>query len=111
MSQAVSDKAIHLNEESFEKILASDVPVVVDFWAEWCGPCRMLGPVVEELAANFAGRAVIAKVNVDENNILAGKLGIFSIPNVKIFKNRKEVENIIGAVPYGVLSKALEKHL
>jgi len=99
MANAATDTVIHLNSESFDKALHSGQPVLVDFWAEWCGPCRMIGPVIEGLAHEYAGRAIMAKVNVDDNPELAGRYGISSIPNVKIFKNSVEVENIVGAVP------------
>ena len=111
MSQVITDKVLHLNNESFDQALRAELPVVVDFWAAWCGPCRMLGPSMEQLAQNYSGRAVVAKVNTDENQELAYQYGISSIPNVKIFKQGKEVENIVGAVPYEHLQEALERHL
>ncbi len=111
MSAIATDKVVHLNKNSFSTAINSSQPVVVDFWAEWCGPCRMVGPVLEELAGDYAGRAVIAKVNVDENQSLAAQYGINSIPNIKIFKNGKEVENIVGAVPKNVFQQAIDKHI
>ncbi|MBR2056516.1 MAG: thioredoxin, partial [Clostridia bacterium] len=80
-------KYITLTEENFDAVLASNPVVVVDFWATWCGPCKMLAPVIEELASDFEGKAVIGKVDVDENETLARKFGIMSIPSVFIFKN------------------------
>lgn len=106
-----SDAIIHLNVDSFDEAIAADKPVVVDFWAEWCGPCRMIAPVLDELAGDYEGKATVAKVNVDENQELAGRFGITSIPNIKIFKKGVEVENIVGATPKATLQAAIERHL
>lgn len=102
---------LKLNVESFDDAIKAAKPVLVDFWAEWCGPCRALSPVLDKLAAEMGEQVVVAKVNVDENPALAQRFGISSIPNMKIFKNGLEVDNIIGVSPLPMLKKALEKHL
>ena len=94
-----------------EKVLKSDLPVLIDFWAEWCGPCRMVAPVVEELAKNYAGKAVIGKVNVDEERSLAQKYRVFSIPTLFIFKDGEVVDQLVGARPYDDIAKVLDKHV
>jgi thioredoxin 1 len=97
-----------ITDDSFEnEVLNADKPVLVDFWAEWCGPCRMVGPIVEELAEEYDGKAKIGKVNVDENQI-AMKYGIRSIPSLLIFKNGEVVDQIVGAVPKQQLKKQLD---
>ncbi len=94
-----------------EEVLKSEHPVLVDFWAEWCGPCRMIGPVVEEMAGEYAGKAKIGKVNVDNNPEVSVKYGIRSIPALLIFKNGEVVDQIIGAVPKTHLTKQLDAQL
>jgi thioredoxin 1 len=101
-------KPIEITDSNFQEVLASDKPVLVDFWAEWCGPCRMIGPIVEELAGEYEGKAVIAKVDVDSNPNVSAKYGIRSIPTLLVFKNGEVVDKQIGAVPKAVLSKKLE---
>lgn len=104
-------KTIEITDANFEEIINSDKPVLVDFWAEWCGPCRMIGPVVEELATDYEGKAVIGKVNVDENPNVSAKFGIRSIPTLLVFKNGEIVDKQVGAVPKGVLSQKLEAQM
>ena len=105
-------KAIEVNEGNFEEVvLNSDKPVLVDFWAAWCGPCRMVGPVVEEMAGEYADTAVIAKLDVDANQALSIKYGIRSIPALLYFKGGEVVDNVIGAVPKNVLTKKLDAQI
>jgi thioredoxin 1 len=104
-------KAIELNESNFDQIIKGDKPVLVDFWAEWCGPCRMIGPVVEELAGEYEGQAVVGKVNVDFNPGLSVKYGIRSIPALMVFKNGEVVDKVIGVTPKGVLADKLKAQL
>ena len=104
-------KTIELTDSNFEQHLSSDKPVLVDFWAEWCGPCKMIGPVVEELAGDYDGKAVIGKVNVDENPNISAKYGIRSIPTLLVFKGGEIVDKQVGAVPKGVLSQKLDAQI
>ncbi len=104
-------KTIELTDANFEEVVSGDQPVLVDFWAEWCGPCKMIGPVVEELAGDYDGKAVIGKVNVDENPNVSAKYGIRSIPTLLVFKGGEIVDKQVGAVPKGVLSQKLDAQL
>lgn len=102
-------KYVTLTDDNFaDEVLNSDVPVLVDFWATWCGPCRMIAPVIEELADEFDGRAKIGKVDVDSNARVATQFGIRSIPTLLFFKDGQVVEQQIGASPKRVLSDKLE---
>ena len=88
---------VHVSDETFdEMVLQAPVPALVDFWAPWCGPCRMVAPIVEDLARDYHGRAMIAKINTDENVQVAGRLGIMGIPTLIVFKDGKEVDRVIG---------------
>lgn len=102
---------IEITDSNFNEVLNTDKPVLVDFWAEWCGPCKMIGPVVKELASEYEGRAVIGKVNVDENPGTAAQFGIRSIPTLLVFKNGEIVDKQIGAVPKAVLAGKLDAQL
>jgi thioredoxin 1 len=101
-------KAIVINDANFDEIINSDKPVLVDFWAEWCGPCKMIGPVVEELAGDYEGRAVVGKLNVDENPTVTARFGVRSIPTLLVFKGGQIVDKQIGAVPKSVLAQKLQ---
>ena len=104
-------KAITLSDANFDQVINDDKPVLVDFWAEWCGPCKMIGPVVEELAAEYEGKAVIAKLNVDENPNTTVKFGVRSIPTLLVFKGGKIVDKQVGAVPKSVLAQKLQAQM
>ena len=104
--------ALEINDANFEElVMKSDKPVLVDFWAEWCGPCRMVGPIVEELAKEYDGKAVIGKVNVDHNPNISMSLGIRNIPTLLIFKNGQVVDKQVGAVPKSILAGKLNAQL
>ena len=100
-----------ITDSNFEKIINSDKPVLIDFWAEWCGPCKMIGPLVEELANEFEGKAIIGKVDVDTNPEVSAKFGIRSIPTLLVFKDGKIVDKQVGAVPKSVLSDKIQTQL
>ena len=105
-------KAIQVTDATFAaEVLQSDKPVLVDFWAEWCGPCRMIAPVVEEMAGEYEGKAKIVKLDVDANPQVSMQFGIRSIPTLLIFKNGKIVDQIVGAVPKPMLKKQLDAKL
>lgn len=96
-------------ESNFEQeVLQSDVPVVVDFYADWCGPCKMMSPVIEKLADTYEGRIKIGKLNTDEAQSLAAKYGVMSIPNIVFFKNGEVVDRQVGAVPQSVLEEKIK---
>lgn len=105
---ATTHKAIEINDSNFEEIINQGKPVLVDFWAEWCGPCKMIGPSVEELANEYEGKAIIGKLNVDFNPNSAAKFGIRSIPTLLFFKDGQVVDKQIGAVAKVALAKKLE---
>ncbi len=104
--------SIKIDEVNFKtEVLDETLPVLVDFWAVWCGPCKIIGPIIEELSSEYAGKMKFGKVNVDENNSLASQFGVMSIPTLKIFKNGKVVGEMIGAAPKQVLEDEIKKHI
>lgn len=103
--------AIHFTNDGFNKALAQGGVMLVDFWAGWCGPCRMLGPVIDQLSEEYAGKVIVGKVNVDEEPMLAQQFGVMSIPNVVILKNGKEVDRLVGVQPKGNFTAKLDKVL
>ena len=103
--------AMKLDASNFDQVLAGQQPVLVDFWATWCGPCRMVAPVIEQLAQEFEGRAVVGKVDVDECGELAMRYGVMSIPTVIFFKNGKEIDRKVGVMPAGAFTQVLDQNL
>lgn len=104
--------ALEFTDANFDElVLQSDKPVIVDFWAEWCGPCRMVGPIVEELGKEYDGKAVVGKLNVDHNPGITMKYGIRNIPTILFFKGGEQVDKQVGAVPKQVLAGKLEKQM
>jgi thioredoxin 1 len=108
----VSDKIVHTNDSRFDAdVLQSDKAVLLDFWAEWCGPCKMIAPLLDEAAEQYADRLTVAKINIDENPNAPAKFGIRSIPTLMLFKNGTVLDQKLGAMSKSQLTEFLEKHL
>jgi thioredoxin len=106
------DNILEFSDQNFEQeVLKSDKPVLVDFWAEWCAPCRMIAPAVEEIAGEYAGRAKVGKLNVDENGSVTSRYNIRSIPTLLIFKNGEIKDQLVGTTSKANLAKLLDKNL
>jgi thioredoxin 1 len=104
-----SQTIVHLTDASFDQTLAAHAePLIVDFWAEWCGPCKAIAPVLEELAQEYAGRLTVAKVNVDEQPALAARFQVRSIPTLLFFKGGRVVDQVVGAVPKAQIKKRMD---
>ncbi|MBF2078605.1 MAG: thioredoxin [Synechococcales cyanobacterium T60_A2020_003] len=105
-------EAAQVTDSTFkQEVLESELPVLVDFWAPWCGPCRMVAPVVDEISEQYSGQVKVVKVNTDENPAVASQYGIRSIPTLMIFKGGQRVDMVVGAVPKMTLANTLEKYL
>ena len=106
----MSDNTLELTTENFEeKVINSDKPVLVDFWAEWCGPCKLLSPTIDSIANTFDGKVVVGKVNVDNNPTLAAEYNVRGIPNLLIFKSGRVKEQLVGNVPENKITEELNK--
>tara|TARA_B100000674_G_scaffold106428_1_gene78106 strand:- start:123 stop:443 length:321 start_codon:yes stop_codon:yes gene_type:complete len=104
-------KTIELNEENFNETIGSTKPVLVDYWAEWCGPCKMVAPILEEVAVDLSDKLTVGKVDVDENQELAAQLNIMSIPTLVLFKNGEVIDQAIGALSKAQLLSFLKQHI
>lgn len=103
--------ALEITEANFQELINGDKPVMVDFWAEWCGPCRMVGPIIDELYTDYDGKAVIGKVNVDTEGGIAAQFGVRNIPTILVFKNGEVVDKQVGATSKAVLASKIEAQL
>lgn len=107
----MGDNVIKLTKNNFKEIINGDVPCLVDFWATWCGPCRMLGPVIDEIADDYEGKLIVGKVNIDEEMELAQEYRVMTIPTVMIFKNGEIVDKNIGAIPKEDMEDFIDKNI
>ncbi len=104
-------KALEITDSNFNDIVSKNKTVLIDFWAEWCGPCRMIAPMIEELAGEYEGKAIIGKLDVDSNQESSVKFGVRSIPTLLVFKDGELVDRHVGAVPKETLSKSIDSNL
>lgn len=112
MEKQTVTSTITVNDENFDdEVLRSNIPVLVDFWAEWCGPCKVVGPTVEALASDYQGKVKVAKLNVDDNPEAAGRFGVRSIPTLIVFKDGEAQQTAVGVKPKGQLAELIEKVL
>jgi len=108
----MGNSILHISDQNFEQeVIQSDIPVLVDYWAEWCGPCKMIAPVLDELSSEYAGRLKIAKLNVDENQSIPAKFGIRGIPTLMLFKQGQVEATKVGALSKSQLTAFLDSHL
>ena len=108
----MSDKIIYLSDDGFENdVLKSDLPVLVDFWAEWCGPCKMIAPILDDVSEEYAGRVTIAKLNVDQNNVSPAKYGVRGIPTLLLFKNGELAATKVGALSKTQLKEFIDAQI
>lgn len=110
-NKAPQENPIEMNEENFDEVIRRNPLVVVDFWASWCGPCRIVEPIIEELAKEYSGRILFGKLNVDNNKLISLRYNIMSIPTFLVFKNGKLVDRIVGALPKKMLEREIKRHL
>ena len=103
--------ALQVTDANFDELVNSGKPMVLDFWAEWCGPCRMVGPIVDELATEYEGKVIIGKIDVDNNDDVVSQFGIRNIPTLFVFKGGEKVDSVMGLQPKAELAKVLDKHL
>lgn len=112
LENIMSDKIIYLSDDSFENdVLKSDLPVLVDFWAEWCGPCKMIAPILDDVSEEYAGRLTIAKLNVDQNNVSPAKYGVRGIPTLLLFKNGELAATKVGALSKTQLKEFIDAQI
>jgi thioredoxin 1 len=112
LEEAMSDLILHVTDDSFEQdVLKADVPVLVDYWAEWCGPCKMIAPILDEVAKEYAGRLKVAKLNIDQNELTPPKFGIRGIPTLMIFKDGQVAATKVGALAKSQLAAFIDSHI
>lgn len=102
---------LEITEKNFEEVINSDKPVLIDFWAQWCGPCRMLGPIVDEIAIEYTDKALVGKVNADTEQMLSFKYGVRSIPTILVFKNGEVVDRLVGVQPKSSITSKIDYYL